>query len=357
MSPALDQELDPQQFLEQLPRAHGAPVIRAVFKQQPEDFQVDEELGWSPSGQGEHLCLHVRKRGISTLEVARRLAEAADLPRRSVSYAGLKDRQSVSRQWFSLHLPGREDPDFSGLEGGGELWIESAQRNHRKLRRGTHKANHFRIRLREVEGAEDALATRIENIRQHGVPNYFGAQRFGHDAVNVRAALRWFAGDYRPRSRNERSLLLSAARSFLFNAVLARRVTGGSWNRALPGERLMLEGSNSRFSAEPDDPQLAQRLAAGDVHPGGVLWGRGEPDSSGEVRSLELATVEQWPLLARGLEEKGLEQARRSLRFHVGDLHWARPDGQTLYVEFRLPPGVYATTVLRELYTGTETGE
>lgn len=347
---------NPADVLAAMPHAHGEPVVQARFKAHPEDFVVEEELGWLPSGEGEHLCLHVCKRGITTTEAARRLAGFVGIPLRDISYSGLKDRQAVTRQWFSLQLPGRADPDLSSLNDES-LRIEVQQRNHRKIRRGVHRANRFHIRLRDTQEVTEEVDQRIERIARFGVPNYFGEQRFGHNAGNVLRAVQWFSGELRPRGRAERSILLSSARSFLFNCVLAERIRGDSWDNVLPGDVMLLAGSNSVFPADADDPAIPERLRDLDIHPTGPLWGRGPLPGSAGVALLETAVAQQWSSLSAGLEARGLKQERRSLRLCPEQLHYARPDVSTLELSFTLPPGAYATSVLRELYTGIDSGE
>ena len=142
------------------PRAHGEPCGQAVLKAVAEDFQVDEVLDIPLSGQGEHLWLWVEKRGLNTEEAAKRLARAAGVPLRTISYAGLKDRQALTRQWFSLHLPGKADPDLSAAESDS-LRILQATRHSRKLQRGAHSANGFTLRLTQLAADREALDARL----------------------------------------------------------------------------------------------------------------------------------------------------------------------------------------------------
>jgi tRNA pseudouridine13 synthase len=228
------------------------------------------------------------------------------------------------------------------------LRVLSSGRNSRKLRRGSHKGKRFRIVLRNVLGDESAALERVRSIAAHGVPNYFGAQRFGYDEGNVPAALAWFRGESAP-ARTQRSLLLSAARSYLFNVHLARRVREGSWNRWIDGDIMALAGSASTFaSAKATPDELQRRLAELDLHPTGPLWGRGQLAVTGETLLQESSLAEQFPALCAGLAAHGLEQERRPLRLVAGELQ-ARFDGGNLVLEFSLGRGAYATAVLREL--------
>ena len=233
------------------PRAHGGACGSAVLKAVAEDFQVDEVLDIPLSGTGEHLWLWVEKRNLNTEEAARRLARAAGIPARNISYAGLKDRQALTRQWFSLHLPGKADPDLARAEDD-TLKILKAGRHQRKLQRGAHSANGFTLRLTELQADRAELDTRLERIKRDGVPNYFGLQRFGFEGGNVHGAREYAERQELPVQRNLRSRLLSAGRSYLFNRVLAERVAAGSWNRACVGDLLAFTDSRSFFPAGED---------------------------------------------------------------------------------------------------------
>lgn len=342
------------------------------FKRRPEDFQVDEVLGFELSGSGEHLWVQVCKTGINTAEVVRRLAAAANIAPRQIGFAGLKDKHGVCRQWLSLHMPGQYGHELAAallpghVSPDGALRIEHSAWNHRKLKRGSHRANRFCIRLYAAQPFSTteraAIQQRLSLIASEGVPNYFGEQRFGFD--NLGKAARLFAGESLRLTRNERSLVLSAARSALFNAVLARRVREGNWNCYLNGDVLNLAGTGSVFVAEADDPDIVRRVTEQDVHPTGPLWGRGENRAVRRAGALEQDVLSAWQLFREGLERAGLEQQRRSLRLPVQALHYRffqdGADSQDqaasntsaesgLELTFTLPTGSYATAVLHEL--------
>lgn len=329
----------------ELPRARGGAPLRGILRATPDDFLVEEDLGFTPSGAGEHALLVVEKRGANTDWVARQLAAFAGVAPFAVSFAGLKDRHALTRQTFSLHLPGKADPDWAQLQNA-EFCILDAQRHNRKLKRGALKGNRFRIVLREVSGDRAATEQRLIVIGAHGVPNYFGEQRFGRDGGNVAQARAMFAG--RRVQRSMRGLLLSAARSQLFNNVLAERVAAGNWSQALPGDVWMLHGSHAIFGPEPTSAEILRRLHEGDIHPTAPLWGRGVLRSTEDVAALERAVIERNPDLANGLEAAGLEQERRALRLRPGDLGFEWLPENVLAVNFWLPAGAYATTLLRE---------
>lgn len=342
--------------------AYGGPVLRAGFKQVPEDFRVEEVLGFAPDGSGEHLFVEIEKRGLSTFEAQALLARHYRLPLRDTQFTGMKDKQGVTRQWFSLHMGKRAEPAESFNHP--QLCVLQQVRNSRKLRRGSHKGNRFRIVLRAPAGDRDAMAQRLHMIDTGGVPNYFGEQRFGRDGANVARAEAWFRDGATPE-RTERSLLLSAARSCLFNACLSARVAAGNWNRCIDGDVVGLAGSASTFaSARATPDELQRRLASFDIHPTGPLWGRGEPPVSGAALALEQSVAAVMPVLAAGLVTQGLVQERRPLRLQVSGLQSAfettaagtgAGESEALVLEFSLVRGSYATAVLRELLA-TEAG-
>ncbi len=330
----------------ELPFAFGAPPLRARLRTAPEDFVVEEVLGYEPDGAGEHAFLVVEKRGANTDWVARELARFAGTSPVNVGYAGLKDRHAVTRQAFTVQLPGKADPDWSAFPHA-EVSIRSLGRHSRKLKRGALRGNRFLLVLREIEGDRGEVEGRLAAIAARGVPNYFGEQRFGLGGGNVAQARAMFGG--RRVDRDKRSILLSAARSHIFNGVLAERVAGGTWDAPMDGEIWALEGSRSWFGPEAFNDTLAERLARFDIHPSGPLWGRGDTPAAGAVAELERAVAARDEDLAAGLADARMDQERRALRLQPRDLAWRWLDDGALEVSFGLPAGAYATTVIREL--------
>jgi tRNA pseudouridine13 synthase len=328
--------------------AWGEPPVTGQIRTVPEDFQVTEIPLLEPDGEGEHVWLYVRKRNENTLWVAGQLAAFAGVHPRQVSFAGLKDRNAVTEQWFSVQMPGQDAPDWQAMNSE-TLTILRHARHSRKLRRGALKGNHFKITLRELAGDLPALEQRLGVIAGQGVPNYFGEQRFGRDGSNLRSAEALFRNPKMRLSRNKRSLTLSAARSLLFNRVLSQRVSAGNWNRALAGDAMQLEGSHSFFIAAAVDAELTGRVECQDIHPTGPLHGRGETPAQGESRELEQAVLADYTSWCEGLEVAGLKQDRRALRLKAGNLAWQWAQSGELVLEFSLPAGAYATSVLREL--------
>ncbi|KAA9134072.1 tRNA pseudouridine(13) synthase TruD [Marinihelvus fidelis] len=340
-----------------LPRALGASAATARFRSEPGDFRVDEQIDVPEHATGAHWWLRITKTGMNTKDVVRLLAEMGSAKPRQVGYAGLKDRHAVTTQWLSLPLE-HVDPESLAERLPAGLELLDWKRARHAIRRGGLRGNRFRIHLRHVDGDRDELSARLGRIKS-GVPNYFGDQRFGHSGQNLARARRLFAGELTRVPRFERGLYLSAARSWLFNLVLAERVRRGDWNRLLPGEAVMLDGSRSRFRLDRDTLDDAQALAElqgrldrFDIHPSGPLPGLGEPAAGDECLALENEVLAREPELLAGLEDWRLKAERRALRVVPGELEWdweASGDAVNLVLSFSLPPGAFATTVLREL--------
>jgi tRNA pseudouridine13 synthase len=324
-------------------RAFGNPEVQGHIRQSASDFEVTEDLGYELTGDGEHDYLWVEKRDANTAWVAGKLARHAGIRESDTGFAGMKDRHAITRQWFSVRRPSAAGTDWDAFDLAG-VRIREVARHTRKLKRGALRGNLFRIALRDVDAQRASINERLELVKSSGVPNYFGEQRFGRNGNNLQLASELFAG--KRLQRNKRGIALSAARSYLFNHILQRRVLDGSWNRLLPGECACLDGSNSIFVVDEPDQALQQRCDEMDIHPGGALWGRGESPCSGEVLSLEQAAVAPFADFKEGLESH-TDQSRRALRLAARDLQWEL-DGQTVWLEFGLTRGGFATAVLRE---------
>ncbi|HET7315009.1 tRNA pseudouridine(13) synthase TruD [Salinisphaera sp.] len=332
-------------YVEAEPPGHG----RLRFA--PDDFRVEEICDVELQGAGEHLWLWVEKTGLTTPQVAERLAASLGLAVRDIGYSGLKDRHGVTRQWFSLIWPIKRelpawpnDPDCRVLE---------AARHGRKLRRGTHRANRFEIIVRDIEDLDEAdLTARVSRVRGAGVPNYFGPQRFGHGGRNIALSRALFSG--RRLSRGRRGFALSAARSLIFNAVLDARLRADTWPGPLRGDVFMLAGSRSVFAAATTDESwdsLLERAARGDIRPTGPMPGRPgsaavrPTDAAAEIENRVLTGLSEF---VDGLSAFGVDAERRALCLPVADLA-AEVAGRDLRLSFSLPAGAFATSVLREL--------
>lgn len=400
------------------PVAHGAALFSAVLKHIATDFRVHEVLSIDFSGEGEHLYLQVEKSSMNTDEVVSVLQTLFAVGSADVGLCGLKDRHSVSTQWFSVRTPQPADVFVAQAleynEAQRAQWGETDaqlksmrlighERHSRKLRRGAHRCNEFDITLRDIQACpiesddsrenkgDEALsvlvAARIDVIRRLGFPAYIGAQRFGEGGRNLQRASQWFASPRKRTSRQQRSLWLSSARSAVFNLVCAARVAEGTWQQPLAGEPLVLDGSKSFFvpddetdleselaegvspadagrleAAQADDtllaeevrPSAAQRVDQFDVHPSAPWWGRGRSPALGECAEFEKQVLQPFAAFLEGLERGGLDQERRAIRAVASDLSTSWLAENVLQLKFSLSPGVFATTLIREIATVSE---
>jgi tRNA pseudouridine13 synthase len=292
---------------------HGNALGKATFRQCPEDFNVHEIVDFEPSGEGEHLLVHIHKRDQNTQWVCGLLAELANINRRDIGFCGLKDRFAVATQWFSLHLPGK-DIDLSQLQHD-DFKILSSGRHNKKLRRGDHLGNRFSIRLRDFEIDIEQLSERLNRIQHQGVPNYFAEQRFGWDANNLVKAQQLIVDGRLKGNRQGTGMYLSAARSWLFNLLL---------------DQYLLLGNNS-------------------VEDTGALWGRGRSATGESFHETERQVLEPWADWCHAMEHAGLKQQRRAFILKPSALTYQQVQEGQFELNFELPAGSYATAILREI--------
>ena len=320
------------------------PKQTALLKAECADFVVKEQLGYDMSGDGEFVAVKVRKTDCNTLFVGEQLAKFAGISARNMSYAGLKDRKAVTEQWFSLQMPGQPTPDFSqfSLEG---VEILDVTRHQRKIRIGSLQGNHFEILLRNAEET-DELKERLDFLAKNGFPNYFTKQRFGRDGNNLTQALRWANGEIKVKDRNKRSFYLSAARSEIFNLIVAKRIELGLAQQVLNGDILQLNGSHSWFVVDESEDlaQLQQRLAQQDVLLTAPLIGEEEKSAV----DFENEFFAQHQALFALMRQERMKAARRPILMQPQQFQWQfEPNG--LRLQFALPAGSYATALIREL--------
>lgn len=328
--------------------ANNEPTLTGVIRTHFSDFKVDEKFDFDFTGEGEHSLIHIKKTDTNTDWLCRQIAELAGLKKVDVSYAGLKDRNAITTQWFSVWLPGKPDPDWSQLNSENIKVLDSLRHN-RKLRRGSLRGNQFTLIVRNVEGDASDLEKRMNIIKADGVPNYFGDQRFGIDGQNLEKAKIMFSGK-REKDRFKRGIYLSAARSAMFNDVLSQRVEMDKWANGIAGDVMLLDNSHSYFLTENIDDEIVIRLKEHDIHPSGPLWGRGELLSKLSVAELENKLPNKFEMFDSGLKNARLDQDRRSLRLSVNQLRWNYDaNNKLLELSFFLPAGGYATAVLREI--------
>ena len=331
------------------PKAWGEPQASAFIRVHPEDFVVHEQLGFDCSGEGEHVFLHLQKRELNSLELQRRLSSLSGVPQRDIGLCGMKDRNAVTRQWFSVGMAGKPEPNWQELEQQGDVAVLAVNRHTRKLRRGVHRGNRFKLRLRDLRGDRTDFESRLARIATQGVPNYFGEQRFGRAGQTIQQARSWMLSGKRKLTRTKRGLFLSALRSFVFNELLAQRVLQKDWGKIHDGDVCMLQGTRSRFSCESCDPDIIDRSKRGDLHPGLPLWGRGLSESGPAVTSEQIGILGENAIVCDFLEKEGLDLDYRAARLMADDFCWQFCDDGTVQLEFSLGPGGYATAVLAEL--------
>jgi tRNA pseudouridine13 synthase len=317
----------------------------------PDDFVVDEIPLFAPSGEGAHTFVRIEKRGRTTEEVARLLARLAGVPHAEVGYAGRKDKQARTTQWFSV--PGLDPQAALAFEAEGVRALEAA-RHAQRLRTAQLRGNRFALVVRELEprqvaGAEAAAA----RVRSVGLPNKFGAQRFGREGDNAERARALLAGADPGRDRRAARFLLSALQAEVFNAFLAARPL--PLDALEVGEVATIHASGGSFVVE-DLAREAPRAAAFEISASGPLFGtkllapRGAP-AEREAAALRAAGIPERIVPPRGIRLRG---ARRPVRVPVPDLAVESLAHDALRLRFTLPPGSYATVLADALFTGAE---
>jgi len=323
---------------------------RPRIREMPEDFVVEEIPLYPASGAGEHTYLKIEKRLRTSDEVARLLARAADIRPRDVGYAGNKDRNAVTRQWYSV--PGLDPRRAARLEFPGVRVLE-VSRHKNKLRTGHLKGNRFELRVRGVAREQLAgIEARARELSDRGMPNRYGTQRFGRDGGNVEQGAALLRGDELAGSGDKRArrFLLSALQSAVFNDVLAERP--GELGSVEIGDVATLSASGGMFLVE-DLAREQPRADRFEISATGPIFGTRMLEAAGVVLERERAVFQRWnlPALSELVPPRGvrLHGARRALRVRLGGLQ-VRPGGDDdIRVFVTLPPGSYATVLLEEL--------
>ncbi len=327
------------------PRAHTFKLSSGQIKAEAADFKVTERLPETPAGEGEHLWLRISKEGQNTAWVARQIAKWAGVSQRDVSYAGLKDRNAVTEQTFSIHLPGKEDPDLASIQIEGVTLIEGLRHN-RKLKTGHLIGNRFVIRVRNTDISIVELEKNWAAVVAAGVPNYFGPQRFGHGGANVSKGIdSLLNGTIVPRQLQ--SIYLSSVRSYLFNELLQQRVSENSWNKLTRNDFAQFTQGKGGFYCETPSDDDTNRCESGVISPCASLPG----DSRDEFTALderERQLLEPFNDVIAALKSKRVSRHFRKLRVLPEDAQMTVTDGDPVF-EFFLPAGCFATSVLAEL--------
>jgi tRNA pseudouridine13 synthase len=323
------------------------PGVGGVIKAQFEDFEVEELPAYQPSGQGEFLYLWVEKRGMGAEYFARQVAHRLGIPAGEVGTAGLKDRHAVTRQMVSV--PASAEARLPALDGDG-IRLLSVSRHTNKLKPGHLHGNRFRILVRQVDpDAAARLPALVEALRKHGLPNFYGLQRFGKDGETFRLGMDLLQGKAPRLNPFLRKLALSAVQSALFNECVARRMADGLLHRVLPGDAMAKWPYGGMFVAE-DLPREQARLEAREIVPAGPMFGKKMFAARDEAAAREAAVLREAGLSVTAFHGFGklLSGTRRHDYVWLDDLA-AAVESEGVRLSFTLPAGSYATVLLREL--------
>ena len=332
-------------------RALPCARIPGRAKVEPEDFVVEEVPAYSPKGTGTHLFLWIEKRGLSTPDAVRKIAQALGKNEREVGFAGLKDAQAISRQWLSVE---HVDRARAAALAWNDLRVLDTGLHDNKLRAGHLRGNRFTIVLREC-GAEQLaqLQTNLDFLVANGALNWFGEQRFGKRGANLQKGLDvLLAADPRQAARRVPhhlyNLILSAVQSEAFNRVLARRLD--TTGKLFDGDIAFLHASGAAFVVE-DAAKEQPRCTQFAISPSGPLPGPRCLRPLGEQAQIEAKSLQELGITHEHfgtLPRDSPPGARRPLRIPVLAAS-AAVTTNGLQVAFELPAGSYATAVLREL--------
>jgi tRNA pseudouridine13 synthase len=336
------------------------PGIGGRIKLLPEDFDVEEIPAYQPSGSGDFLYLWVEKRDMGAEYFTRQVARRLDIPVSEVGTAGLKDRRAVTRQMVSV--PAGVEDRVAQLDGDG-IRVLSVSRHGNKLRPGHLHGNRFRILVREPSpdiAVGEVLLSISERLKQQGVPNYYGPQRFGRDGETWHLGLALLSGEKQPpvtasgrpanlRNPFLRKLALSAAQAGLFNHYLAQRLTDGLLHRVLAGDVMCKLPFGGMFVAE-DVAREQERFDAREIVPAGPIFGRKTFASAAEAAAREAAVLDAFHLTAASFAGFGklVQGTRRHNLLFPTDLS-AAMHADEVELSFTLPAGSYATVLLREI--------
>ncbi|WP_105900889.1 tRNA pseudouridine(13) synthase TruD [Vibrio gangliei] len=331
----------------------GKPAATAKIKAQAKDFQVIEDLGFSFSGHGEHLMVRIRKEGENTAFVANEIARLCGVPSKNVGWAGLKDRHAVTEQWLSIHLPKPEMVfDAEKLEAlHPSIKVLETARHNKKLRPGELVGNQFILRLVDVSDMDDVLA-RLEKIQQQGVPNYYGAQRFGREGNNLNEARRWGRDNVRTRNQNKRSMYLSTARSWIFNHIVSSRIEQGYFNQALLGDVVQVSNGEQCIDANNIEALQAQ-INQGNASITAALAGDNALPTQDQALALEQPQLDAEPDLMALIRGNRMRHDRRAIGLKAMNMQW-QVEANDVVLSFSLPAGCFATAILREVVDAIE---
>lgn len=330
------------------------PGIGGRLRAKIEHFCVDEIPLYEASGEGEHLYINITKEGITSKAVQLSLAKLLSTPQSGVGMAGLKDKNALTTQTFSVHTGFRDEAFVEEASNriADELGLKVnwAKYHRNKLKTGHLLGNRFAIVVSDVacEASEclDRCSAIATLLQERGVPNYFGPQRFGRRGGNVQQGLDILRGEAHRRDKWLRKFLVGSVQSQLCNVYLAERVRMGLFDRLLSGDVAKKYDTGGMFAVE----DLAAEQARYEAHEisftapifGPKMWAAQDESGDLETRILESAS-----LSLEDFERARTSGTRRLGRLFVEDLTIAAHE-EGIRLAFSLPKGAYATTVLRE---------
>jgi len=196
----------------------------------------------------------------------------------------------------------------------------------------------------------EAARVRLAELVARGMPNRFGAQRFGRDGGNAAEAQAILSGEKRVRDRKHARFLLSALQSEVFNRVLAERTL--PLDALEPGDVARVEASGGLFVVEDAEVENGRCLAF-EISPTGPIFGAKCMAAVGAPGERERAVLEAFGVadtrairLPRGLRLPG---ARRPLRIRPEEASLGYEDGG-VWLRCALPAGSYVTVLIEELF-------
>jgi tRNA pseudouridine13 synthase len=326
------------------------PGIGGRIKVEPEDFEVEEIAAYTPSGTGEFLYLWIEKRDLGAEYFGRQVAQRLGLAPGEVGAAGLKDRRAVTRQWISV--PAQAEARLGQLEGP-DMRVLEVSRHTNKLRPGHLHGNRFRILIREHDpSAGTSLSKILEQLRLQGLPNFYGAQRFGRQQETLQTGMALLRGEKpaRPlRSPFVRKLALSAVQSALFNHYLGGRLADGLLRQVLSGDVMAKYPFGGMFVAE-DMLREQERFDRREIVSAGPIFGRKTFPAKDEAARREAAVLAAAGFTPQSFAGFGklLQGTRRHNLVYLDDLR-AEIGSEGVRLLFSLPAGSYATVLLREV--------
>lgn len=343
----LKEDFDYSLWFKDLSTAYSKIEASAVLKDSCNDFKVSEELPFVPDGEGENFFLYIEKTGINTEDLSRQIAKFAQVPLMDVGYAGLKDRQGITSQWFSIRIPGKRELDWKMLDSD-KIKVLEITKNRKKLKRGVLKGNNFSITLRALKTDKEKLIERLNTIKRDGFPNYFGEQRFGFECKNINSVKQMFNGERKVKKKHLKGLYLSSARGFIFNSYLNKRIEKGNWDKPLNGDVMKFFDNDSIFVLGEMDEKIRLRIENNDICITGPLAGDGGICPEAESAEFEKNVLKECDLFYQGLIDNKVKSSRRALKIIPSEMEWVF-ENDCLILNFFLPKGSYATSLIREV--------